>query len=229
MKSPTPLCEITATARMCLSGSWGKSIGILFVYILILALIAEVPIVGPFIQLIFTAPLVVGLRSYFLATVNRQANTFDLLFSGFDRFWTAILAQLLVGLIIVAWTVPFVLLGALLFGFVHVDLSIFPAYTMVALQGIVILLMCCFLILIQMRYYFVLFIVADDPTVSAMEAIRRSVDLMRDNYWRLGLFWLRFVGWQLLAMLTFGIGMIWLVPYISASTAAFYYDLKDNG
>ena len=41
------------------------------------------------------------------------------------------------------------------------------------------------------------------------------------------LFWLdlSFIGWHMLAILTFGIGYLWLTPYISATKAAFYEEL----
>lgn len=37
---------------------------------------------------------------------------------------------------------------------------------------------------------------------------------------------LSFIGWALLTILTFGIGVLFLEPYVSASRAAFYEDLK---
>ncbi|HNX53251.1 MAG TPA: DUF975 family protein, partial [Pontiellaceae bacterium] len=60
------------------------------------------------------------------------------------------------------------------------------------------------------------------------QAIRRGIELMSGNYWRLGLLWLRFIGWQLLAVLTLGVGFIWLAPYYMASMTAFYDDLARN-
>jgi uncharacterized membrane protein len=42
------------------------------------------------------------------------------------------------------------------------------------------------------------------------------------------LFWLylSFIGWVILCILTFGIGLLWLSPYISAAEIGFYNDLK---
>jgi uncharacterized membrane protein len=44
------------------------------------------------------------------------------------------------------------------------------------------------------------------------------------------LFWLdlTFVGWHIVATLTFGIGYLWLNPYISATKAAFYENLLEE-
>ena len=37
---------------------------------------------------------------------------------------------------------------------------------------------------------------------------------------------LRFVGWGILTIFTFFIGMLWLVPYIYTSMARFYRDVQ---
>ena len=229
MKSTTPLREITAAARTGLTGSWGKSMGIVIIYMLLITGVSSnVPLVSTLLMLIFAAPLVVGLHIYFLASVNRKPNPFRLLFDGFGRFGTSWCAYMLVLLIIFAWMIPFGLIAPALFFFVHPDPAIFPAYTMTALFAVVGLLASCFMIGLQMRYYFVLYIVADDNTIRAREAVQRSAELMKGNYWRLVLLWLRFTGWQILAMLTLGIGFLWMIPYLSAATAAFYLDVKNN-
>lgn len=229
MKSSTPIRDLTAAARAGLAGNWGKSIGVCIIYIVLVAGISWVPLAAWLLQLILSAPLVVGLHIFFLAVVRRQPASLGQLFEGFSRFGTSWCAYMLVCLIIFAWMIPFIVLIAPLIWFVHPDPSIFPVYTVWALVALVILSASAFLILLQMRYYLVLYIVADDPSVRASQAVRRSVVLMRDNYWRLGLLWLRFIGWQLLCILTLGIGLIWLVPYMSAATATFYDDLAANG
>jgi uncharacterized membrane protein len=229
MKSTTPLSVITQSARTGLSGNWGKAIGIMLVYMVLMMGVTQVPFAGGLLQWIFAPPLVVGMHMFFLATVRSQYNPFSLLFDGFGRFGTSWCAYTLVQLIVTAWMIPFMLLAAGLLFFVHPDGALMPAYTVYALMAIVLLTMVAVIILIQMRYYQVLYIVADDPSVRAREAIRRSIELMSGNYWRLGLLWLRFIGWQILCVFTLGIGFIWLIPYMTSATAAFYDDLTVNG
>lgn len=226
MKSETPIRELTAAARAGLSGSWGRSIGVMLVYMLLLAGINQVPVAGWILQLIFTAPLVTGLHLYFLQTVRKQDNPFSLLFGGFDRFGAAWCAQMLATLIIMGWGILFMLPAVLVILLVHPDTSVFPVYTSGALYAVAVLLAAGGLIILQMRYYLVLYVVADDPLVRAGRAVGRSADLMRGNYGRLALLWLRFIGWQILCVLTLGIGFLWLIPYMSAANAAFYNDLS---
>ena len=229
MKSMTPIRDLTAAARDGLSGSWGKSIGVMAAYMILQVGLNLIPLAGGLLQLVFSAPLVVGMTMYLLATVRHQSNPFSLLFAGFDCFGTSLCTFLLVMLILFAWMLPFVFLIAFVSVFVHPDPAVFPPLTMFALIAIPILILSCFIILLQMRYGLALYVVADDPTVRARDAVRRSVELMKGNYWRLGLLWLRFIGWQILGCLTLGIGFIWLMPYFMAAATAFYDDLTRNG
>jgi len=225
MNSTTPLHEITDAARQGLSGSWGKSMGVMLVYMLLMVGVVFIFILGP---LLFAAPLIVGLNIYFLATVDRQLNPFELLFEGFGRFGTSWCAQIQVTLIMLAWTVPLVAFCVLLPRYVQLDPEVYPPYADLALKVVPLLIANIFLIWKMLRYSLVLYVVADDETVRAAAAVRRSSELMQGNCLRLIVLWLRFLGWHLLAVLTLGIGLLWLIPYLFASMASFYQDVKDN-
>ncbi len=69
------------------------------------------------------------------------------------------------------------------------------------------------------------YILADNPGMRASDALARSKELMRGNRWRLFCLQFSFIGWEFLCVFTLGIGMLWLTPYIQASTAAFYREL----
>ena len=70
------------------------------------------------------------------------------------------------------------------------------------------------------------FIIAEDSSISASDAITKSKKIMKGNRWKLVCLGFRFIGWFLLAMLTFGVGFLWVGPYMYVSYAKFYDDLK---
>ena len=74
------------------------------------------------------------------------------------------------------------------------------------------------------RYSMAPYIMAENPTYTATEAIEESKRLMANNKWRLFCLQISFIGWALLASLTV-IGVVFLLPYTEAATAAFYLDL----
>ena len=71
------------------------------------------------------------------------------------------------------------------------------------------------------------FIIAEDTSISAFEAIKNSKKMMKGNKWKLVCLGFRFIGWFLLAILTFGVGFIWVGHYMYVSYAKFYDDLKN--
>jgi len=78
----------------------------------------------------------------------------------------------------------------------------------------------------SLSYAMTPFIMAENPNMTAKEAIKASQVLM-DGHKR-ELFWLEFsfIGWQILCVFTLGIGIFFLNPYINAALAAFYRNIS---
>ena len=70
------------------------------------------------------------------------------------------------------------------------------------------------------------FILEEHPELTANEAIDHSRAMMKGH--KFDLFWLilSFIGWFILSIFTFGIGYLWLFPYMQTSIAGFYEDVK---
>ncbi len=83
-------------------------------------------------------------------------------------------------------------------------------------------------IVAALAYSQTFFIIADDKDISPMDAIRKSTQMMYGYKWKLFCLGLRFIGWVLLSMLTLGILLLWVYPYIYVSFAKFYDDIKDS-
>ena len=70
------------------------------------------------------------------------------------------------------------------------------------------------------------YILEENPELSAREAIHRSRMMMRGHKFDLFWLYLSFIGWLILSFFTFGIGLLWLVPYMETAQAAFYEEVK---
>ena len=70
------------------------------------------------------------------------------------------------------------------------------------------------------------FILAEHPELTVSQAITLSETMMDGHKMDLFLLGLTFLGWELLCVLTLGIGFLWLNPYINATYAAFYRQLQ---
>jgi uncharacterized membrane protein len=80
----------------------------------------------------------------------------------------------------------------------------------------------------SLNYAMVDHILAENPELTAREALQRSKELMKGNKWRLFCLHFSFIGWDLLTALTFGILSLWVVPLKAASIAVFYKKLVEN-
>ena len=71
------------------------------------------------------------------------------------------------------------------------------------------------------------FILADQKTISGFRAIQMSWSLMKGNKKKLFLLQLSFIGWAILSVFTFFIGLLFLYPYMLTTYAKFYQNLYD--
>ena len=98
------------------------------------------------------------------------------------------------------------------------------------LMGIFIIIGTCLLIvpgiiialMVSQTYY----IMKDDTQIAYLDAMKKSADMMKGH--KMEYFWLAlsFIGWAILACLTFGLGFLLLIPYWNATIAHYYEDLK---
>ncbi len=79
---------------------------------------------------------------------------------------------------------------------------------------------------ISYMYTFAPMILAEYPAAGAIEAMRNSRHLMRGHKWKLFCLDLSFIGWIMLGALTFGIGIIFVLPYIHTARALYYHDIS---
>lgn len=104
------------------------------------------------------------------------------------------------------------------------------AFCLKFLQGLFIFLWSLLLvfpgIMKSYAYSMAPFIMAENPEMTAREALRASDDLMYGHKAELFFLDLSFIGWVLLSVLTLGIGSFWLNPYMNAAHAAFYRNLS---
>jgi uncharacterized membrane protein len=83
-------------------------------------------------------------------------------------------------------------------------------------------------IIAAISYSMTFYIIADEESMDAMEAIDKSKAMMDGYKWKYFCLGLRFLGWALLCVLTLGIGFLWLMPYMQVTNAKFYEDVKAN-
>lgn len=81
-------------------------------------------------------------------------------------------------------------------------------------------------IILSYAYSMVPYLLHDYPELTPREAMKISREMMRGQKWDLFVLDITFIGWVILAVITCGLGSLFVVPYMQAARAAFYDDLK---
>lgn len=80
-------------------------------------------------------------------------------------------------------------------------------------------------IIFALMYSMVPFILIDNPEMSILDAFKKSREMMYGHKLYYLLLNLSFLGWMLLAILSFGLGLLWLMPYMNMTEFKFYEHL----
>ena len=103
--------ELMRRARESLSGKWGVCIGASFIFQAIMSVVQFIPGLGNFAGLIISGPFALGMAILFLSVARKNQTTIGQIFEGFNNFVTALVANLLMALFIILWSLLLVIPG----------------------------------------------------------------------------------------------------------------------
>lgn len=69
-------------------------------------------------------------------------------------------------------------------------------------------------------------IMVDDPNISGVDALSQSWNMMKGHKWEFFCLMFRFIGWILLAILTCGVGFLFLTPYMMTTQLNYFRKLR---
>ncbi len=229
--------ELKRLAREKLNGNWGFVISTFLVAVLIPALcmlpftltLPEHPstsqqaiynmasFIISFIEILFAC----GLVKFHLALSRTGDQSFgDIMYAFSHKPLRFIGANILFGLLASLPTIPGIIL--VLWAFVNpMPVLIFFAVIFIA-AGIVLS------IIISLQYSLLYCLLIERPEEKVLDLFRESKRLMKGNKGRAFYINLSFIGLVLLAVLSFGIGMLWVGPYMSQTQVQLYLSILDE-
>ena len=110
--------------------------------------------------------------------------------------------------------------------YMRVNLELDTTATGIALVVLSWLLFIAAAIVLSLFWGLALYVMIDCPDLGTFACLKASAKLTKRRRWKLFCFHLSFIGWHILGQLSFGIGTLWIMPYIECSTFGFYQDLK---
>lgn len=237
------ISKIRESAREALRGKWGKAACITLAYLafffavgFVVGLLGEDSLLGSLLDLassIIQVPIVFGLTFAFIKLKrNEEVKAFEYLnigFSNFGRAWKITLRTALKMILPLIGVVVGVLILA--GGIVYSTATAIAGSASGSLLlptivgAIVYIAAFIWLLVVSLLYTLTSCIAYDNPDMSALEVVNESAKMMRGNRGKYFLLELSFIGWAILAVLTLGIGYLWLLPYMQVAVVCFYEHL----
>ncbi len=203
--------DLKDQALASLRGKWGSFVGLTFIYMLLVGLASSLSSFGTIFEGSSFATLALFLSgSGFLLTILMLPMSMGFSVAHLHSSRQDLPADI----------------GDLFYGYKNFGHVLVTLLVMVfAIIGGCILLIVPGIIL-AFAYAMVPYILRDHPELSAMETLQMSRAMMKGHKMDLFLLELSFIGWLFLALLTFGIGYLWLIPYMQMTITKFYEEIR---
>ncbi|MCL2341654.1 MAG: DUF975 family protein [Firmicutes bacterium] len=225
--------EIKQAAKNNLRGRWTKPVlytllYMISVYIVELVL-AFIPVIGPIAAIVIMVPMVyIFVISFMKMKRKEDVGYLDFIVKIPDNFvpsWKIVGGVLMKMLpYVIAVAVVAILIGI-------VEASFIVSHS--AFLGILIVLLWIAYVVVLiptvmkgLYYAFTQYSMFEGGNnLSGKEATEKSENLMKGHRAEYFVLMLSFIGWVILAAIPFGIGFLWLIPYIQTTLVIFYENL----
>lgn len=178
----------------------GNWLNAVLAYLIIIGIISVVSTLQV-VTWIILGSLTYGLYLYYIVLIREKAGDFNLLFKAFS------FSEKNLGLF-----------GKTLGLYLLMNLYVFLWTLLLIVPGII----------AAYSYRIAFYLMIDNPEIGVSEALKQSKEMMYGYKSKLFCLDLSFIGWGLLCILSFGIGILWLSPYMLTSQTIFYEELRNE-
>ncbi len=159
----------------------------------------------------------IGKAGFFLRVAEGQPVKVRMLFDHFHRIGTGMALYWLRMLLLILWMMPGLALTVGMIVLTGETENLIFMYGGMALSLFLGFWASC-------RYALAPYLMAANQTLGAWAALRLSGERMKGYKWKYICLKLSFLGWTFLCLFTYGIGELFLQPYMAAAEAAFFQD-----
>ena len=240
--------DFRAEARRKLAGKWGKGACIMLAFLLVTFVINFIigllpdsyEWLGQIIDIVINVPLSFGILYAFLKLYkDENVGAFDFFKLGFNNFgksWSItfnIFLKMIVPAIVVIISYILIAVGISFYATSLIAVystSTLNFYAFISIVGFILLVVSSIWATTKYYFYQLAFLISmENEDMSSKDVVEESKKAMTGK--RAGLFWLQlsFIGWAILGAISFGIGFLWIIPYVHCATIAFYkYAIGDS-
>lgn len=168
----------------------------------------------------------VGIPNFYLEFIKKggEVELKDALVST-DKLVKSLVYNIIIG--VITFVVSFITILCASLGTIFAVLSTDNMGLLLFVGGVIVVALSVGFIILSVALAQVPYIILE-TNVGAIQAMKISIKMMKGNKWRYFVLYLSFIGWAILSTLTFGIGFLWLIPYVSLTFTNFYKDISNN-
>lgn len=111
-----------------------------------------------------------------------------------------------------------------------VIMTAFFSYEGIGIGSVVAIILVIILAIVYVIFTYMViqtpYIIVEKDDIGVLEAMKVSCKIMKGKKWEYFILQLSFIGWGILSVITFGIGFLWLIPYVSVASTNFYKNLN---
>lgn len=216
--------QLKQMSKEQLKGQWGEkaleSLVMLLISLVVNAVIGLIFRTGKnsaltsatsLITSLVTTPILFGFTEGLMKTRIGENPKLDILFSKFSDFKRIAVYCVIYGVVNILVAVISSLMGRVFI-----------------IGGLLVLAISVFMVFVYVRFSMAQYILIENPYTDVASAFRQSYFLTRGRTLSIIVFYLSFIGWIILGALSFGIGMLWILPYIQMAMVNLYYDMKQD-
>lgn len=205
--------ELKASAKSKLGGKWGPVIGIFLIYFIIILGTSYLDEWNQFMfipMIIITGPISLSITRIALnISEGKGAPKVSELMYGFKYFTKAM------GVYVISMISNFAIVFA---GLINGPLG-----------AILMLILAIPIIILTLMFSQIIYVLADNPEISVIDAAKESCRLTKGYKFEIFVLGLSFIGFILLSVITLGLLLVWLMPYMEVTFSELYLYLRERG
>ncbi len=186
-----------------------------------------------FVNIFLINPFKVGFNRFLIVNSEQEQTDYSSLLDIFrENYLDIVKASFIRDIFLLLWGLPYIFGVVIMSVFANL-LSYWLALDIISaifiIVGAIISILGFFLLMYKTySYYMVNYILAENPTLSAKDAIAQSKELMQGVKFFTLTLELSFIGWYLLGAMLCGIGVFFVNPYQNATITQLYLTLRNN-
>lgn len=175
-------------------------------------------IISLLLEIFIVSPIIMGAFIYFSKNMKHangaEKPSFFELFTAFEsaeKYFVTVKTALFISIYAILWCLllSVVMTITLSLIYVHIGFSIIAFVVTIPLSIFISAKLSC--------YYGAYVLLAENPEMGALSAVKQSARLFKGHLWELFVFELSFIGWGILSVITFGIAGIYTFSYFMSA------------